>query len=925
MKHLHTFAAACLAAAFLLIAGTASGWSPLSIKEDPRVRMPGTQPPPENAASIEASTRCLNCHGGFNQTVEPAFNWQGSMMAQAARDFLFWSCMTVAGQDSIWAIGNPNAVDICERCHFPKGWVEGRSDPPNASAMTGADFDGVQCDVCHSMFNPHFAMPEDTDWDETNASDTPSEDAAARTLAEDAGWAQSILTFAGTAFFDSNNMPPASYIENAAGQLFLDDARDKRASFADANARHPMLYSRYHKSKYFCSACHDVSNPVLANLGADPSGILPTEQAAAHSYYHVERTFSELMLSAYGQPGGAPGIGPFEPGVFETSRPGNYIAACQDCHMRDTVGKAASQNSAIIRPDNSIEHPNSGQPIHDLTGGNVWVSTVLASAVSGSSNYEPVNAGLLSGPLTLDLSQGQGIDPAALLAGADRARQQLRLAASIDNLDYNPSSGELGFRIQNRSGHKLISGFPEGRRMFINIKAYTGPDLVYEVNPYDDTAGTLKGLEGPAGDSYSYDGSNALLRDGTRTELPDPSPLGANEVYEDSLVYEMHPSSSLTGESKTFHFALADGRWKDNRIPPKGFRIAEAAGRLSQPVHHGVDAPDMYTAAEYAGGYDDVSLTIPGGADRVEVRLYYQTTSREYIEFLRDEINGSATTLSGDGAGGDPAYLVQTDPFFADLKAWGDTIWALWTYNMNLEGAAPLSMAEATFGGAGGCSAPVPTLLFAVPGNGRVDLSWSDETPGYPELLGYKVYYDQAGKSVLVHDTADPAVTTYRDTGLTNGTEYCYKVTGYDAGCESDFGNVLCAIPNAQGQLRAGVEMLETGSLQGKGKNQSFVLSTTFSPGDAVVVRSRVVDADTGLALANAFVDIAISGPGSANLVTAPSDTDGWAEATWQTHAPNKKGAGGTPTGDYTATTTNVTADGYTWDGVRTAIGFRLQ
>ena len=43
-------------------------------------------------------------------------------------------------------------------------------------------------------------------------------------------------------------------------------------------------------------------------------------------------------------------------------------------------------------------------------------------------------------------------------------------------------------------------------------------------------------------------------------------------------------------------------------------------------------------------------------------------TSREYIEFLRDQIKGVATTLPPS------AYVIQTDPFFAQLKAWGDTI-----------------------------------------------------------------------------------------------------------------------------------------------------------------------------------------------------------------------------------------------------------
>ena len=66
-----------------------------------------------------------------------------------------------------------------------------------------------------------------------------------------------------------------------------------------------MLYSRYHKSKYFCASCHDVSNPILANLGFEGAGALPTEANAAFSYFHVERTFSEFMLSAYGKQGGA--------------------------------------------------------------------------------------------------------------------------------------------------------------------------------------------------------------------------------------------------------------------------------------------------------------------------------------------------------------------------------------------------------------------------------------------------------------------------------------------------------------------------------------------------------------------------------------------------------------------------------------------
>ncbi|PLX87427.1 MAG: hypothetical protein C0619_15070 [Desulfuromonas sp.] len=910
----------------LLAFSTAYGWTPVPVKQDPHVRMPGTQPAPENDNDIESPTRCTNCHGGFNPAVEPAFNWQGSMMAQASRDFLFWACMTTAAQDSIWAVGNPNATDICERCHFPKGWIEGRSDPTNASLMTGADFDGVHCDVCHSMYDPFFESTfagtrEGSDWtgywDEATLL---SADAALATYLEDERLAAGVKQFNDQPFFINNQAASSNYDESGSGQMFLDDVRGKRASFADASARHDMFYSRYHKSKYMCSTCHDVSNPVLANLGQDGTAALTTETDAAYSYYHVERTFSEFMLSDYGQQGGALGIGPFSPDVFNTSQPGNAIAACQDCHMRDGVGPGASQRDAVFRPTESTDHPNSGQPIHDLTGGNAWVSTVLASAVNGSPNYNATNDNLLNqgaAVLTLDMGQGLGIDAEALLAGADRAMQQLELAASINNLNYNASNGTLSFQVQNQTGHKLISGFPEGRRMFLNIKGYdSGGGLVFEVNPYDYAAGTLKGLS-----DIIYDGKG----------LPDPTALVVgNEVYDDALVYEMKPTSALTGEDKTFHFALATGRYKDNRIPPKGFRIADAAARISVPVDHGVDAPNLYSSAEYAGGYDDVSIVIPTGLAQVDVTLNYQTTSREYIEFLREEINGyqnntpKQPTLFGEtGAGGDAPYLVQTDPFFSGLKAWGDTIWQLWLNNMNVTTAAPYVMASASVGGVPSCNAPTPTLLSATPSSSQVELSWSDESGA--GAISYNLYYDQAGKAQFITSTD---LTSHSDTGLTNGLEYCYKVTSSDGTCESGFSNILCATPDAPGQTQFVGASLLTGLYEtsGKGKNQVtvFVEQTSFAAGDEITVRATVTDGSTGLPVPSATVTIVIGGPETATLTTGPSDVNGLAEATWNTQAPNKKGNGGTTPGSYTASTADVVATGYTWDGAANSIPFTL-
>ncbi len=313
----------------------------------------------------------------------------------------------------------------------------------------------------------------------------------------------------------------------------------------------------------------------------------------------------------------------------------------------------------------------------------------------------------------------------------------------------------------------------------------------------------------------------------------------------------------------------------------------------------------------------------------MEVNLYYQTTSREYIEFLRDEINGNPANCTLPGSPGTPGcdqanYIVQTDPFFDQLRAWGDTIWDLWTHNMNLDGAAPYPMAQASIGDTGGCTAPVPTLLTATPGHQQVSLTWSDEHSGDPAVTGYRVYYDQAAKGQFRAETG--LTTSYTDTGLTNGQQYCYKVTSfYDPSCESDFSNVLCAVPNNQGQAQVGVELLETGYYSGKGKAKTWVLSDLFQAGDAVVVRAYVVDGSTGLPVANATVDLEISGPETHLLSSGPSDTGGIAEATWQTQKPNRRGQGGTTPGLYAATVTGVAADGYSWDAVATSVSFTVQ
>jgi hypothetical protein len=73
---------------------------------------------------------------------------------------------------------------------------------------------------------------------------------------------------------------------------------------------------------------------------------------------------------------------------------------------------------------------------------------------------------------------------------------------------------------------------------------------------------------------------------------------------------------------------LNDTIYFDNRIPPRGFTNENFETIQSPAVGY------VYEDGQY---WDQTEYDLPFIPDSVEVTLYYQTTSKEYIEFLRDE------------------------------------------------------------------------------------------------------------------------------------------------------------------------------------------------------------------------------------------------------------------------------------------------
>ncbi len=114
---------------FVVLLVLAAGFAIAALTVPTDIQQPGTQP--NEVGNLETPDKCDNCHGGYNASVEPAFNWRGSMMANAGRDPIFWATLAVAEQDF------DGAGDLCIRCHSTGGWLSGRSTPTDGSGRLG--------------------------------------------------------------------------------------------------------------------------------------------------------------------------------------------------------------------------------------------------------------------------------------------------------------------------------------------------------------------------------------------------------------------------------------------------------------------------------------------------------------------------------------------------------------------------------------------------------------------------------------------------------------------------------------------------------------------------------------------------------------------------------------------------------------------
>jgi len=571
----------------------------------------GTQP--GLASALEDPSGCSACHRGSNPTTAgfmPHSTWSGSMMANATRDPLFWAALDVANADAA-SIGKPGVGDYCLRCHTPRGWLNGhvKGDagpggeagcrlPGNPAAHDGKanEYAGVDCHFCHRL------MPTGPQ-------------------------GQSAPPGNGNTWVDD-----ALECTNEDGAVYGGPCR--RGPYAYTSATDPLqpphgwTWSRHHESSALCGSCHDVSTP-----DTDEGPLRTLVRADGNDSgrpFPIERTYTEWTRSRFAETIFRDGMGDAPPGTPSIAR----AVECQGCHMRDSEdpnAKACLQNPNGSRTGNL--------PVHEFAGGNTWVPAIIkgeyAASLGTAADFDRTIA---AAQAMLESSAEVVATAGAYVAPTPSADGSLQVRVEVTNL----------------TGHKLPTGYPEGRRMWLNVQVRDAKDVL-------------------VAESGAYDAATAVLSTDAQARV--------YEVLQG--VWDAKTGTCVTERKgrPQFHFVLNNCIAKDTRIPPLGFRPRTPDDPLGDDVSPvGASYPETSPGSGVLVNVDrvDYAFVLPQGATppfTATARLYHQVASREYIEFLRDEAVANATPAENTLCSGGPGRPFTVGP---QDRSRGEFMYQLW-------------------------------------------------------------------------------------------------------------------------------------------------------------------------------------------------------------------------------------------------------
>ncbi|MCH9681834.1 MAG: cytochrome c family protein [Deltaproteobacteria bacterium] len=304
--------------------------------------------------------------------------WQGSMMANSARDPVFWAGVAIAAQDE------PTETVDCVRCHAPRAFLEGRGGAIAIDELQPDDFGGVSCDLCHRMVDDG-------------------------------------VTAAGNARYVIDDVAVDGLVPRRGPWTYAP---------GEPSPPHPWTDDADHlASSRMCGTCHDVTTG-RERVGDDGVGL--------GVGFNEQRTYSEWLGSVYAQPG-------------------DDFRSCQSCHMPAVEDVAGCEMHAL----NGDTHPQGRR--HDLVGSGRHMMGILQQ-LYGSAGTQTIP------DFHFDDSM-------------ERVDQFLTEAATVQieapaMVDVAAGLQDLLVTVTNESGHKLPTGYSEGRVMWLELTAsYQGQRL----------------------------------------------------------------------------------------------------------------------------------------------------------------------------------------------------------------------------------------------------------------------------------------------------------------------------------------------------------------------------------------------------------------------------------------------------------------
>jgi hypothetical protein len=659
---------------------------------------------------FEFPVTCMACHGGvIAQQAGHSGNWAGSSMGSAARDPVHRAVQIIVEKAVEGLTGKGGAGNMCFRCHSPNGWYSGRFDPtlggsPDGSGMfhtilASTDDEGILCEFCHRTIG-NVTMkradldPNDPVWNMLNNFDVWPHDGnpyPAGPLAGDPYGDTTLqindgmtygASFRGvvTVHYSDTPLPgtlytgqtygiyPPNYVDqwgtprggetavNPDGTTpvhFEYPARPPKDLYLQAlSPEHSTFQNNFLRSPEFCGSCHDLTVPVL-NHG------MPEQ-----------RTFTEWKYSDFGRSKASP-----------------TYKRCQDCHMPRMLHEYDDITPVSINCDPTVSgwfpmaksrnavDPVSGQagtPFHKFAGANFNLPDMLKIL------YPEVDLEVIGEP-TLDdprLFPGMQSDRKTMW---ERTKQNtlvnLRDGVSVEIVpgslvQVQGDIWQVQAKVTNNAGHKIPSGYPDGRRFWIRldvkdaggVRVYNSghykPASLYSSNGFDYAQANSATLYN---DTWMTTGLNRALSKNIGS-VGAPVKLGG---YNEVMIYERRTGNIDAQENCTITPSLLNFNIVfDNRIPPAGWKRLryEAAGSkfwTYDRVTTGLDETNNATginvradSARYAAGvnYDIVTYTfqVPKGRVPTQARaeVHWQIHPRFFMEFVRDNDN---STLRPEG------------------------------------------------------------------------------------------------------------------------------------------------------------------------------------------------------------------------------------------------------------------------------------